>query len=183
MPQTMSETQTQSVRTPQWLVLDRDERMLLRTGPSNNLLMAGVVGGFFFITLVSFPFIALEAVDAGRRATFASAGLSMVLAVLIYLWIRNREYAVTSKRVSAASGLREKEVASIDVAAVEEVELVQEWWHDVLRVGTLAFVTETGEELTFDLVGSPHFVYERALDFTEGSTTVSGARSDRGSPT
>ncbi len=180
MANTMSETQ--SVRTPPWMVLDPDERVLLRTGPSNNLLMAGVVGGFFFITLVSVPFIVLEAVDAGRRATFTSAGLSMVLAVLIYLWIRNREYAVTSKRVSAASGLRDKAVTSVDLDAVEEVELVQNRWHSLLRVGTLRFVTGAGEDLTFELVGSPHFVYERALDFAEGSTTVSGAQADRGSP-
>lgn len=182
MPHTMSETQTQSVRTPVWMVLDRDERMLLRTGPSMNLLMAGVVGGFLFMTLVSVPFILMEAVDAGRRATFASAGLSMVLLVVIYLWIRNHDYAVTSKRVSAASGLRDTDVASVDISDVEEVELVQEWWHNVLRVGTVEFVTERGEAVSFDLVGSPHFVYERALDCTEDSTTVSGAQSDRGSP-
>jgi len=177
----MSETQT--VRTPSWMTLDPDERVLLRTGPSMNLLMAGVVGGFFFITLVSIPFIIQGAVDAGRRSTFTASALSMVAVVAIYLVVRNREYTVTSKRVSTASGIRDREVTSIDVEDIDEVELVQDWWHRLLSVGTLQFVTEDDEELRFGLVGSPHFVYERALEFTQESATGLGAQADRRTPT
>jgi len=180
MADTMSETQT--VRTPSYMTLEPDERVLLRTGLSMNLIMAGVVGGFLFITLVSVPFIVLGAVDAGRRATFTASGLSMLAVVAIYLVIRNRDYVVTSERVATASGFRDTEVSSVDVEDVDEVELVQAWWHRLLRVGTLAFVTEDDEELRFGLVGSPQFVYERALDFTEGDTPVSDIQTDRGSP-
>ena len=175
-------SETQRVQTPSWMMLEPDERVLLRSGPSMNLLMAGVVGGFLFMTVVSVPFIVLGAVDAGRRATFTAAALSMLAVVGIYVLIRNRDYAVTSDRVATASGFRDTEVRSVDVADVDEVELVQARWHRFLRVGTLAFVTENDEELRFGLVGSPHFVYERALDFTEGGTPVSDIQADRGSP-
>jgi uncharacterized membrane protein YdbT with pleckstrin-like domain len=164
------------------MTLQPDERVLLRSGPSMNLLMAGVVGGFLFMTVISVPFIVLGAVDAGRRATFTAAALSMLAVVGIYLVIRNRDYAVTSDRVATASGFRDTEVSSVDVEDIDEVELVQAWWHRFLRVGTLAFVTENDDELRFGLVDSPHFVYERALDFTEGRTPVSDIQADRGSP-
>ena len=175
-------SETPSVRTPSWMTLQPDERVLLRSGPSMNLLMAGVVGGFLFMTVISVPFIVLGAVDAGRRVTFTAAALSMLAVVGIYLVIRNHDYAVTSDRVATASGFRDTEVSSIDVEDVDEVELVQAWWHRVLRVGTLAFVTENDEKLRFGLVDSPHFVYERALDFTEGRTPISDIQADRGSP-
>lgn len=176
---TMSESQ--SVRTPSWMTLDTDERVLLRTGPSTNLLMAGIVAGFFLITFASFPFIALGAVDAGRRTTFAVTGLVVIGILYLYVRIRGREYAVTNKRVSVASGLRDKAVTSVDIENVDEVRLEQDRWRRLLSVGTLRFETDD-DDLRFSLVGSPHFVYERALDFTQGSTTVAGVQSDRGSP-
>lgn len=176
-------SQTQSVRTPAWMTLDTDERVLLRAEPSTNLLMAGVVGGFFLITLGSVPFIAFGAVDAGRRTTFALVGLVVLAIVLIFLRIRRREYAVTNKRVAVATGLRSKEVRSVDVEEVADVVLEQGRFHRLLSVGTLRFVTYGGEDLSFDHVGSPHYVYERALDFVGGEATVAGDPEGRGSPT
>lgn len=174
-------SEPQSVATPTWLTLDRDERVLLRSSPSTNLLMAGVVGGFFLITLGSFPFIALGAVDAGRRTTFALTGLVVVVVLWIFLQIKRREYAVTNKRVSVATGLRTREVRSVDVADVTDVSLEQGRWQRWLSVGTLRFVT-ADDALDFALVGSPHFVYERALDFTQGASTEPDDHSRRGSP-
>lgn len=164
------------------MTLDTDERVLLRADPSTNLLMAGVVGGFFLITLGSVPFIALGAVDAGRRTTFAITALVVVVVLWIFLQIRRREYAVTNKRVSVATGLRSREVRSVDVAEVTDVSLEQNRWQRWLSVGTLRFVTDGDDDVAFDFVGSPHHVYERALDFTQGSTGVAGEQSRRGSP-
>lgn len=174
-------SRTQTVRTPAWMMLDPDERVLLRTGPSTNLIMGGVVAGFFLITFAAVPFIVLGAVDAGRRTTFAVTGFVVVAILWIFLQIRQREYAVTNKRVSVATGMRSKVVTSIDVDDIDDIRLEQERWHRLLSVGTLLFVTDD-ENLQFDLVGSPQFVYERALDFVQDSTTVSGVQTDRGSP-
>lgn len=176
-------SETQSVRTPPWMTLDPDERVLLRTEPSTNLLMAGVVGGFFVITLGSLPFIAYGSVDAGRRTTFALVSLVVLAIVLIFLRIRRREYAVTNKRVAVATGLRSREVRSVDVEDVADVSLEQGRLERLLSVGTLRFVTYGGEDLSFDHVGSPHYVYERALDFVGGEATVAGDPEGRGSPT
>lgn len=173
---------TQSVKTPPWMTLDTDERVLLRSSPSTNLLMAGVVGGFFLITLGSFPFIALGAVDAGRRTTFAITAIVVLIVIWIFLQIKRREYAVTSKRVSVASGLRAREIRSIDVEDVADVTLEQNRWQRWLSVGTLRFVTDGDDGVAFDLVGDPHYVYERALDFTQGSPSAGDDHSRRGSP-
>lgn len=174
-------SEPQSVATPTWLTLDRDERVLLRASPSTNLIMAGVVGGFLLITLGSLPFIYLGAVDAGRRTTFALSGLVVAVVLWLFLRITRREYAVTNKRVTVATGLRSKDVRSVDVDDVTEVSLEQDRWQRWLSVGTLRFVTPHGE-LDFAQVGSPHFVYERALDLTQGTSTAVDDHGLRGSP-
>lgn len=175
-------SEIQSVRTPSWMTLDPDERVLLRASPSTNLLMAGVVGGFFLITLGSLPFIAVGAVDAGRRTTFALTGLVVAVVVWLFLRIRGREYAVTNKRVAVAVGLREKAVQSVGLEEVDDVRLersrIQRW----LSVGTLRF--DAGDdEIAFAFVGSPQFVYDRIREFTREGTSVAGTQPGRGSPT
>lgn len=175
-------SEPQSVRTPPWLTLDTDERVLLRTAPSTNLIMAAVVGGFFLMTFGSLPFIAYGTVGTGRITVFAIIGLVLAVTLYLFVLIRGRDYVVTTKRAVIAGGLREKTVTSVRLDRVTDVELEQGRWHRLLSVGSLRFVTEDGPDLEFSFVGSPHFVYERALDFTQGSTTVAGSQTDRGSP-
>lgn len=158
-------SETQSVRTPAWMTLAPDERVLLRVQPSTNLVLAGVFGGFFLITLGALPFIALSAADTGRRVTFAITGLVVVVVVASFVLIKTREYAVTNKRVSVASGLTDKEVRSVEVEEVRDVALEQGWWQRLVNVGTLRFVTDGTDDVEFDFVGDPHYVYEQALDF------------------
>lgn len=157
-------TEPQTVRTPSWMILDPDERVVLRTSPSTNLLMAGIVVGFFFIVFVSLPFVVVGAVNAGRQSTFAAIGLVLLTVLLLFFWINNREYAVTTKRISVASGLISKDVRSIDIEEVNQIELEQDRWHRLLSVGTLQFVAGSDSYLTFSLVESPQFIYEQALD-------------------
>lgn len=157
-------TEPQTVRTPPWMILDPDERVVLRTSPSTNLLMAGIVVGFFFIVFVSLPFVVVGAVNAGRQSTFAAIGLVLLTVLLLFFWINNREYTVTTKRVSVASGLVSKDVRSIDIEEVDEIELEQDRWHRLLSVGTLQFVAGSDRYLAFNLVESPHFIYEQTLD-------------------
>lgn len=167
-------SETQSVSTPSWMTLDPDERVLLRANPSTNLIMAGIIGGFFVITLGSVPFIAVGAVDAGRRTTFALTALVVIVVIWTFIQIRQREYAVTNKRVAIAEGFRSKDVRSVDIEDVTEVSLEQDWWHRLMSIGTLRFVTDVDGDIKFGFVGSPHYVYERALDFTQDSRPVAG---------
>lgn len=177
-----SMSELRSVRTPPWMTLDPDERVLLRASPSTNLLMAGVVGGFFLITLSSLPFIAAGAVDAGRRTTFALTGVVVAVVVWLFLRINRREYAVTDKRVAVAVGLRGKAVQSVGLDRLRDVSLEQSRLQRWLRVGTLRF--DAGdEELAFYLVGSPQFVYDQVRELTREGTTVAGSQPGRGSPT
>lgn len=156
---------TQSVRTPTWLTLAPDERVLLRTRPSTNLVLASVVGGFLLITLGSLPFIAVSAVDAGRRVTFALAGLVILLVLGSFLLVRHREYVVTSKRVAVAEGLRSKTVRTVAVEDVTTVSVAQRRLLGLVNLGTVRFETAGGEPLEFSLVERPSAVYEQVLDF------------------
>lgn len=157
--------ETQQVRTPSWMTLDPDERVRLRATPSNNLLMGGAVGGLLLITLGAVPFIVTRSVDTGRRVTFALTGLVVVVILGAFLLTRRREYVITSKRVSVAVGLRSKSVRSIDVEDVIDISLEQSRIQRFLAIGTVRFVLDGADDLEFALVGNPHFVYERALDF------------------
>lgn len=146
------------------MTLAPDERVLLRARPSTNLVLAGIVGGFFLIIAGALPFIALGAPDAGRRVTFALVVVVLLAIAGSFLLVRRREYVLTSERAAVAVGLRSKEVRSVDVDDVRDVSLEQRTWHGWTNVGTVRFVADGGEHLEFDHVEDPHFVYERALD-------------------
>lgn len=154
----------QSVRTPAWMTLAPGERVLLRARPSTNLVLAGVVGGFLLITVGALPFVAANAVTAGRRVTFALVVFVLLFVAVIFLLIRRREYVLTSERASVAIGVTSKEVRSVDLDDVREVSLEQGRWKRWANVGDLRFVTDGGEDLAFGFVGNPHFVYERTLE-------------------
>lgn len=157
-------SETQSVRTPAWMTLAPGERVLLRARPSTSLVLAGVVGGFILIIAGALPFMVLGAADAGRRVTLVLVIVVLIVVAGCFLLIRRREYVLTSERVSVAVGLRSKAVRSVAVDDVRDVSLVQRRWHGWTNVGTIRFVADGDEDLSFDLVADPHFVYERALE-------------------
>lgn len=156
--------ESQSVPTPSWLRLAPDERVLVRARPSSNLLMGAAVGGFFLITLGAVPFIAVSAVDTGRRVTFALTGLVVVVVLAVFLLTKHRAYAITDRRVAVAVGLADPSVRTVDLEEVREVSLDQGRLGQLLGVGMLRFQCRATEDLAFTLVGNPHGVYERALD-------------------
>lgn len=155
----------QAVRTPTWLTLAPAERVLLRTRPSTNLVLASVVGGFLLITLGSLPFIAVSAVDTGRRATFALAALVVLLVLGSFLFVRHREYVVTSNRVAVARGLQSKDVRTVDVENITDVSVAQRRLLGLVNLGTVRFETNGGDPVEFSLVERPSAVYEQVLDY------------------
>lgn len=157
--------ETQSVRTPAWLTLAPDERVLLRTRPSTNLVLASVVGGFLLITLGSLPFIAVSAVDTGRRVTFALASLVILLVLGSFLLVRHREYVVTSNRVAVAEGLQSKTIRTVDVEDITDVSVAQRRLLGLVNLGTVRFETNGGEPVEFSLVERPSAVCEETLNY------------------
>lgn len=153
----------QSVRTPAWLTLSPDERVLMRARPSTSLVLGGVAGGFVLIIAGSLPFMATGAVDAGRRVSFVLLAVVFVAIVSVFLLIRGREYVLTNRRAIVAVGLRDAEVRTVDLDVVRDVSLEQDRWQRWISVGDLRFVTDD-DALTFGHVGSPQFVYQRALE-------------------
>lgn len=152
------------VRTPAWLTLASDERVLLRARPSTSLVLAGVASGFLLIIVAAIPFMATGSVIAGRRVS-----LTLLLAVLagvvaIFLLIRGREYVLTNRRIVVAVGLRDRAVRTVDLGTVEDVELDQDRWQRWISVGDLRFVVDGEVDLEFELVGNPHLVYERVIE-------------------
>lgn len=150
------------VGTPGWLTLSPGETVLLRAGPSKNLLLAGIVLGMGLLVLVSAVVAALGDIATGRTLSFAVVVLVVAILAGIYAFVNRWEYAVTSERVCAVTGTWSRTRHSLPLADVEDVRVEQSRWQRPVNVGHLVFVAD-GETLVFAFVGTPHRVQERVL--------------------
>lgn len=150
------------VGTPEWLTLARDERVLLHTGPSQNLLLAGIAAGMVLLVVISTVVAALGNIALGRLLSFIVVVLVVAILAGIYAFVHRWEYALTSDRVCVATGLVSRERREIPLADVVEVSVDQSAWHRAVSVGDLVFTTTEGP-LRFTLVGRPHRVQEQVL--------------------
>lgn len=156
------------VGTPEWLTLDRDERVWVRARPSKNLLLLVVaVGTALFLALGIVGILFSIDVDIGRTVSLVVMILLLVLTAGVFLLTRAREFAVTSHRVCAAAGLGSKEVTTIELDEVTDVDIRQTGWQSLVRVGDLRFVDGDGEALRFTSVEQPNRVHERVLEAVE----------------
>lgn len=155
-------SESQPVRTPNWLTLAPTERLQFRAHPSSNVLLAVVVAGFLVLVVGSIGFAAVGAVDVGRRVTLAMLASITLLAGGCFLGIRRREYVLTTDRAYVAVGLRSKTVTAIDIADVDEVVLARGRWRRWVNAGDLRFVANGEAVLTFRLVENPRAARERA---------------------
>lgn len=154
------------VGTPEWLTLNPEETVSLRTAPSKNLLLAGIGVGMVLLVVVSAVVAALGDIATGRILSFAV--LMIVVAILggIYLLVRRWEYVVTSERACVTRGLLSREIHVVRLDAVEEVTLDQSRWQRVANVGDLLFVTDE-RTLRFGSVEAPRHLYKRVLAHVE----------------
>lgn len=148
--------------TPDWLSLEPSETVQVRTAPSKNLVLAGLVGGMGLIVAVSVVVAALGDITTGRILSFAVLVAVLALLGTIYLVVNRWEYAVTSDRVSAVRGLWSLTTRSVALADVQSVTLDQSGWQQLVHVGDLVFVTDD-DELRFWAVENPGLVYEQVL--------------------
>lgn len=150
------------VGTPGWLTLSPGETVLLRAGPSKNLLLAGIGSGMVLLVLVSVVVAALGDIATGRALSFLVVMAVVASLAGIYALVHRWEYAVTSERACVVTGLWSRERRSVELDAIEEVRVDQSRWQRLVSVGDLVFVTDEGP-LRFALVGAPYRVQEQVL--------------------
>lgn len=156
------------VGTPEWLTLDRDERVWVRARPSKNLLLLVVaVGTALFLALGVAGILFSIDVDIGRTVSLVVMVVLLVLTAGVFLLTRSREFAVTSHRICAAAGLGAKEVTTLETDAVTDVTLEQTGWQSLVKVGDLRFVDGDGETVRFTSIENPNWVHERVLEAVE----------------
>lgn len=153
------------VGTPEWLTLNPEETVSLRTAPSKNLLLAGIGAGMVLLVVVSVV-AALGDIATGRILSFAVLMIVVALLGGIYLLVHRWEYVVTSERACVTRGLLSREIHVVRLDAVEEVTLDQSRWQRVANVGDLLFVTDE-RTLRFSSVEDPRYVYEQAVAHVE----------------
>lgn len=151
---------------PEWLVLEGDEQVLVRTTPSSNLVLASLVVGtvalFGMALVVSF----LTTRQTGRLISLTVLLGIVGLLVAAFLITRRREYVLTSERVCAAVGFLDKEVTTVPVGRVGDVTVEQSWWQQLFQLGTLHFAAG-GEGVSFRLVENPATLQQRVLQYVD----------------
>lgn len=165
------------VGTPEWLTLERDERVLVWARPSKNLLLLTFVAGtVLFVALGVVGILFTVDVDTARTVTLALLLLLFVATAGVYLLTGYREYAVTSHRVCTATGLGSKEVSTVETGAVRDVVVEQAGWQSLVNVGDLRFDVDGGPAVQFTAVEKPGRVHERVLAAIEsaGRSEASG---------
>lgn len=151
---------------PDWLTLDADERVLLRTNPSTNLVLASLVGGMtvMLVMAVVVGFVTDHA--TGRILSFVVLVGIVLLISWAYVMTKRREYIVTSERVCAAVGFTGKRVRECPLEVVRDVTVERAVWQQLFRVGTVRLVSSDGE-IRFGHVGHPIQIQQYVLQFVD----------------
>jgi uncharacterized membrane protein YdbT with pleckstrin-like domain len=158
------------VGTPEWLTLERDERVLVRASPSKNLLLLTFIAGtVLFLALGVVGILFTVDIDTARTVTLVLLLLLFAVTAGVYLLTGYREYAVTSHRVCTASGLGSKDVTTVDADAVRAVIVEQAGWQSLVNVGDLRFDVDGGQAVRFTAIEEPDRVHERVLAAVEAA--------------
>lgn len=167
-----------SPHAPSWLTLDHGESVLLQSGPSKNLLLAGLAAGMLLLVGVSVVVSALGDIVTGRIISFG--GLLVFGGILagIYLFVHHWTYVVTSERACVARTLRSSRTDEVRLGVVGDISMHQSWWQRIIDVGDLQFTTNS-ETLRFNSVENPHVVYERVMALVESSQHSPGPGRER----
>lgn len=165
---------------PEWLSLEPDERVCIRTAPSVNLVFASLLVGFPLLVVMSIVVSLFTDLATGRVVIFAM--LVLVLAALggVYLGVTSRGYVLTSTRACVGVGLLSTRVASVALDDVCDVTVEQSDWQDRLNVGSVRFVTdEEAASVAFWLVEDPESVQQHVRQVVDLSSGAGTRRSRR----
>jgi uncharacterized membrane protein YdbT with pleckstrin-like domain len=151
---------------PEWLELDDDEYLLMRSAPSPNLVLAGLVFGvaMMLAMAVVVGFVTSQAI--GRSVSFAVLILIVALLAATYLLTKRREYVVTDRQVCAAVGFLNRDVSACSLENVRDLAVEQTTWQQLFNVGTLRFEADGGA-IVFRFLEDPAGVQSRLLEFVD----------------
>lgn len=149
---------------PEWLSVSDGERVWLRVSPSRNLVLVALTVGFVLLLMMSVTVSAMGDLGTGRAVSLTVLLFIVALLVGAFLYIRHREYVLTSERVCAGVGLITKRTRAVDLGEVEEVTVEQSTWQQLVNLGTLRFASGEGD-VAFELVENPARLHQQALQF------------------
>lgn len=154
---------------PEWLSLEPDEHVVLRASPSVNLLLASLIVGFVVLTGMAILVSVGTDLATGRMAMFAVLLLILATIAGVFIWVEQREYVMTSRRVSVAVRLPSARVSSIALDDVSDITVDQSGWRGWIEVGDLQFRTTDGTVLRFAAIENPQVAYRRAIESTDAA--------------
>lgn len=154
------------VSPPAWLDLAPEEHVLVRTTPSSNLVLVGLIVGVVLMVAMAVVVGFLTSRATGRPLSFTVLLLVVGLIAATFLLTKRREYVVTDRRVCAAVGFLDREVSECPLGEVTDLAVEQSTWQQLFNVGTLRFETD-GEDVTFRLLEDPTGVQSRLLGFVD----------------
>ncbi len=151
---------------PEWLDLDDDEHLLVRTAPSSNLVLAGLVLGVALMLAMSVVVGFFTSRATGRTVSFIVLILIVALLAATFLLTKRREYVVTDRRVCAAVGFLDRDVSECPLEDVTDLAVDQTTWQQLFNVGTLRFEADCGG-VAFSFLEDPTGVQSRLLGFVD----------------
>jgi uncharacterized membrane protein YdbT with pleckstrin-like domain len=152
--------------SPEWLDLDPDERVVVRTSPSLNLVLVSLITGVVLMLGMAVVVGFGTSVATGRRVSFVVLVGIVALIAGVFLFTKHREYVVTTTRVCTAVGLTNERVTEDPIERIRDVTVEQSGWQQLFNLGTLHFATD-GEDVRFSLVENPTELQSRILQLVE----------------
>lgn len=151
---------------PEWLALEDDEYVVVRTTPSSNLVLAGLLVGLGLMLVMAVVVGFFTSRATGRTVSFTVLLLIIGLIAATFLLTKRREYVVTDRRACAAVGFLDRDVSECSLSRVTDLAVEQSTWQQLFNVGTLRFETDDGD-LAFRLLEGPTGVQSRLLGIVD----------------
>jgi uncharacterized membrane protein YdbT with pleckstrin-like domain len=159
---------------PEWLTLAADERVQFALSPSSNLVLASLGVGITLLVAMSVGVGFVDSLATGRVVSFVTLVIIVMLLVGAYGLTEARQYVLTTDRAVVASGLRARRTTSVELAAVDDVQVVQTSWQQLLNVGTVRIRTTRGITVELKLVENPDEIGRYVRQSTSADDVTSG---------
>ncbi|MFC4407072.1 PH domain-containing protein [Haloarchaeobius iranensis] len=161
-----------------WLTLEDGEEVLWAASPRVQSVIPAVFVGL--VVAVVPVGLQLTAGDAFPVPVWPLALLGVVPPVLAYVWIRNVEFVVTSRRCYRKQGVLSRDVLAVGFESVQNSSYEQGFFGRLFGHGTVSVDTAggLGTELAFWNVEDPRSVQNLVLDqraaFDDGDDELPG---------
>lgn len=150
--------------TRDWLTLDDDEAVLWEGSPRIQTVIPALLVG---LVVAAAPVaVAVFAPDAAPVPVWPLAVLGVVPPLLVYVWIRNVEFVVTTNRCYRKRGVLSRDVLAVGFESVQNSSYEQGVLGTAFGHGTVSVDTAggLGTELSFWNIEEPRSVQQLVLD-------------------